>query len=132
MKCPFCEHSKAHKHGVTSKGSQRFRCPVCHQSFTDTFDTLYYRRQVSPDEIEKVLQSHAEGCSYRGIARIHGLAYDTVVSLICEASERSQLLHNQAIQDIESHEIIADEMWSFVQKNKSTAFLKTSSKGTVG
>ncbi|MEO0519982.1 MAG: transposase, partial [Cyanobacteria bacterium P01_A01_bin.116] len=26
MDCPFCDHPKSHKHGKTSKGSQRFRC----------------------------------------------------------------------------------------------------------
>ena len=55
MECPFCEHSKAHKHGQTSKGSQRYRCPVCSQTFTETLDTLYYWRQISSDKIEQTL-----------------------------------------------------------------------------
>jgi len=44
MQCPLCSHPKAHKHGRTSKGSQRYRCLNCQQTFTDTFDTIYYRR----------------------------------------------------------------------------------------
>ncbi len=58
MECPLCGHQKTHKHGKTSKGSQRYYCPVCKQSFTDTFDTLYYRRQVEPEKIQMVLQAH--------------------------------------------------------------------------
>lgn len=54
--------------------------PKCQQTFTNTFDTLYYRRQVSEEHIRIVLQAHAEGSSLRGISRISGLAYDTVVS----------------------------------------------------
>ena len=56
MECPLCGYHKTHKNGKTSKGSQRYYCPVCKQSFTDTFDTLYYRRQVEPEKIQIVLQ----------------------------------------------------------------------------
>lgn len=35
--------------GITSSGSQRYRCPFCKQTFTDTFDTIYYRWQVSSE-----------------------------------------------------------------------------------
>ena len=34
--------------------------------------TLYYRRQVSEEDVRIVLQSHAEGSSLRGISRISG------------------------------------------------------------
>ncbi|MEM7062330.1 MAG: transposase, partial [Cyanobacteria bacterium P01_B01_bin.77] len=26
MDCPYCDHSKTHKHGKTSKGTQRYKC----------------------------------------------------------------------------------------------------------
>ncbi|NET35522.1 MAG: IS1 family transposase, partial [Cyanothece sp. SIO1E1] len=39
MNCPFCDHSKTHKHGQTSKGNQRFKCAHCGSTFTETFDT---------------------------------------------------------------------------------------------
>jgi transposase-like protein len=70
MKCPLCGDEKSHKHGLTSKGAQRYFCPKCRQTFTETFDPLYYRRQVSEEEVRIVLQSHAEGSSLRSISRI--------------------------------------------------------------
>lgn len=120
MDCPFCEHPKPHKHGRTSKGSQRFKCANCHQTFTETIDTLHYRRRVPPEQIETILQAHAEGSSLRGLSRIGKRAYGTVVSLVRAASQKAQLVHNEAVQDVECEEIVADEMWSFIQKNKST------------
>ncbi|NEP47178.1 MAG: IS1 family transposase [Okeania sp. SIO2G4] len=76
MECPLCGHQKTHKHGKTSKGSQRYYCPECLQTFpaecwanTDTFDTLYYRRKVEPEKMPMVLQAHVEGSSLRGISR---------------------------------------------------------------
>ena len=121
MKCPLCAHDKPHKHGLTSKGSQRYFCPGCRQTFTDTFDTLYYRRQISEEDVRIVLQSHAEGSSLRGISRISGLAYDTVVSIIQAAAEKAQMAHNASVQNVDTDAIAADELWSFVEKNKSTA-----------
>ncbi len=125
MKCPLCGHEKSHKHGLTSKGAQRYFCTKCHQTFTETFDPLYYRRQVSEEDVRIVLQSHAEGSSLRGISRISGLAYDTVVSIIRAAAQKAQIVHNSEVQDVDTDAITADELWSFVEKNKNTAYPKS-------
>lgn len=121
MKCLFCEHPKPHKHGRTSKGSQRYKCPACGATFTETLDTLYYRRQVKPEEVETILQSHAEGTSLRGLSRVSQRAYGTVVSVVRAASQKAQQLHNAEVQAVASETIAADELWSFVKKNRSTA-----------
>lgn len=120
MECPFCEHPKAHKHSKTSKGHQRYRCPNCQQTFADTLDTLYYRRQLTPGEIESILQAHTEGVSLRGIARLSKRSYNTVVDVVRASSQKAQLIHNEEIKDVETAQVIADEMWSFVKKSKST------------
>ena len=109
--------------GITSKGSQRYFCPVCKQSFTDTFDTIYYRRQLKPDEVHTILQSHCEGSSLRGVARISGRAYGTVVALVQDASQKAQMVHNAFVQQVKTIAITADELWSFIQKNKNTVCL---------
>ena len=121
MQCPYCDHAKAHKHDRTSKGNQRFKCPRCGKTFTETINTMYYRRQVTPEEVERILQSHAEGTSLRGVVRVSHRAYGTVVSVLRSASQKAQLVHNKAVQSVKTQEIVADEMWSFVQKNKNTA-----------
>ncbi len=125
MKCPLCGHDKPHKHGKTSKGSQRYFCPKCQQTFTDTFDTLYYRRQVSEEDMRIVLQSHAEGSSLRGISRSSGLAYDTVVSIVQAAALKAQMVQNSGVKHVDTDAIAADELWSFVEKNKNTAYHKS-------
>lgn len=124
MQCPLCGHLKGHEHGKTSKGSQRYHCPNCQKTFTETFDTLYYRRQITQGEVHTILQSHAEGSSLRGIARIGKRAYGTVVILVKAGSQKAQLIHNQALQAIETEATIGDELWSFVKKNRSNACRK--------
>jgi transposase-like protein len=118
MECPYCEHPKVHKHSQTTKKQQRYRCPNCNQTFTDTLDTLYYRRQLTPTEVEYILQAHSEGVSLRGIARLSKRAYNTVVSVIREASQKAQMIHNEEVKEVETEQIIADEMWSFVKKTE--------------
>lgn len=120
MQCPLCGHDRTHKHGKTSKGGQRYLCPCCEKTFTDTFDTIYYRRHLDSDEVHRILQSHTEGSSLRGISRIVQRAYGTVVSLVRAASQKAQIVHNAKVQQIETDEVIADEMWSFVEKNRKT------------
>ncbi len=41
MECHLCGHHKTHKHGKTSKGTQRYYCPVGRQIFTETFKSLW-------------------------------------------------------------------------------------------
>lgn len=124
MKCPFCEHPTAHKHSKTSKDTQRYRCPCCYQTFTDSLDTVYYRRQLAPAEIERILQAHTEGVSLRGIARISKRSYNTVVDVVRASSQKAQLVHNEEVKDVDTEQVIADEMWSFVKKSKNTVPLK--------
>jgi lambda repressor-like predicted transcriptional regulator len=78
---------------------------------------MYYHRHVSEEQIRQVLQAHSEGSSLRGISRISGLAYNTVVSLVRAASQQAQLVHNAQVQAVQTEEVSADEMWSCVQKN---------------
>ncbi len=121
MECPLCGHEKAHKHGKTSKGGQRYLCPNCDKTFTDTFDTIHYKRHIDSDEIRTILQSHTEGSSLRGISRITQRAYGTVVSLVkADERQKAQIVHNAKVQKVETDEVSADEMWSFVEKNKKT------------
>ena len=131
MKCPFCDQPQPHRYGKTSKGSQRYRCSGCKQTFTDTFDTLYYRRQVSPEQARTLLQAHSEGSSLRGVSRTSGLAYGTVVSIIRASSTKGQLVHNQQVQAVETEEIGADEFWSFVKKSRSSVNQRTSKSETA-
>jgi transposase-like protein len=110
MKCPFCDHERVHKHGKTKKGVERFKCPACTNTFTETFDTVYYRRQVSETEIHTILQSHQEGVSIRGISRVSRRAINTVTQIVKQASEKAQLVHNQEVTEVETDGIAADEM----------------------
>jgi transposase-like protein len=124
MECVLCGHLRTHKHGKAPNGSQRYYCPECGQTFNERFDTLYYHRHVTPEQIRQVLQAHSEGSSLRGISRTVGLAYNTVVSIVRAAGRQAQLVHNAAVTAVQTEEVSGDELWSFVSKNKSNVKCK--------
>jgi len=110
MECLLCGYEKAHKHGKTAKGIQRYKCPECNQTFAEHLNTIYYNRHLSSDEVHTILQSHAEGSSLRGVSRISRRAYGTVVSLIRDAAQKSQMIHNAEVKQVKTEAVIADEM----------------------
>ena len=124
MKCLLCCDDKVHKHGKTEKGHQRYKSLQCTKTFPEHFDTLYYGRHLSQTEVHTILQSHVAGSSLRGVSRISGRAYGTVVSLVRAANQKAQMIHSAEVQEIETEQVSGDEMWSFGQKNRKTASQK--------
>jgi hypothetical protein len=51
---PLCGHHKAHKHGKTEKGHQRYKCTHCGKTFPEHFEILYYNRHLSPAEVHTI------------------------------------------------------------------------------
>ena len=124
MDCPLCGQIKPHKHGKMPNGPQRYLCPACRQTFSESFDSLSYRRHVSAEQIRQVLQAHSEGSSLRGISRTTKLAYNTVVSIVRAASQKAQMVHNAEVKAVQTDEVSGDEMWSFISKNRSSVVPK--------
>ena len=58
-----------------------------------------------------MLQTHSEGTSLRGISRVSGLAYNTVVSIVRASSAKALLVHNDRVQQVTSSVVTTDEMW---------------------
>ena len=54
------------------------------------------------------------------------------LSLVQRAAIKGQMMHNQEVQSVDTDEVVADEMWSFVQKNRNNVPLRKSSEGIVG
>jgi hypothetical protein len=60
------------------------------------------------------------------------VSYNTGVSLIRAASQKAQMVHNAGVQAVDTDAIAADEMWPFVEKNKSNACPMNSLPEIVG
>ncbi|OLP20046.1 hypothetical protein BST81_02065 [Leptolyngbya sp. 'hensonii'] len=112
-----CGHPNTHKHGKPPNGGQRYFCLQCQQTFNERFDTT--RPIAFAQRCRKAL-----GSSLRGISHTSGLAYNTVLSLVCAASQQAQWVHNAEIQAVQTEAVSANELWSFVARNKSNTSQK--------
>ena len=120
MQCPLRDHPKAHKHGKMPNGHQRYFCPVCQQTFSESFDSLSYRRQSILSKFAKRYKPTAKVVAYAGLVAITGLSYNTVVSIVRAASQKAQLLHTAEVRAVQTEEVSAHEMWSLVSKNSTS------------
>ncbi len=77
------------------------------------------------NKFAKCCKHKREGSSLRGISRMTGFAYNTVVSIVRAASQKAQLVHNAEVQAVQTKEVSADEMWSFVSKNRNSVAPKS-------
>jgi hypothetical protein len=48
------------------------------------------------------------------------------------AAIKGQMVHNHEVQSVDTDEVVADEMWSFVQKNRNSVPLRKSSEEIAG
>jgi hypothetical protein len=99
--------------------------------FVNSLTVFNYRRHVSSEQICQVLQAHDEGSSLCRINRTTKLAYNTVVSSVRATSQKAQLIYNE-VEAVETEEVSADEMQSFVGKNRSNTHSRNETGETVG
>lgn len=66
--------------GRTRNSTQRYRCKVCGQTFTETRGTLFCRRRTDPKDILESLALLAEGVRISSIARAKGFKEDAILS----------------------------------------------------
>jgi hypothetical protein len=55
-----------------------------------------------------------------------------VVSIVRSSAQKAQMVHNAEVEDVDTDAIAADELWSFVEKNKRTAYPTNSLLETAG
>lgn len=89
---------------------------VCHKTFMETVNTIFYRKQVSAETIWRVLTSLAEGVGIRKTARIFDLDPNTVETWLKEAAEHSEAVSHYLLYDLHLTQAQVDELWALLGK----------------
>ena len=100
MECRLCGYPKTHKHGKMQERTSTLLLSGVQTNIQGRVLTRFTTGDESVQSkfnIQQVLQAHSEGSSLRGVSRITGLAYNTVISIIRSASGKAQLVHNQQV-----------------------------------
>ena len=117
--CPL--HSKIGagsiiRHGfyrTTAGKRRRYRCVECGQTFSSTKGTPYYRLQHRRVMFDTVVALRVEGVSISAIARVEGLAWNTVASWLDRAAHVCRRFNHDRTAGVVVEELQVDEIRSF-------------------
>jgi transposase-like protein len=103
-----------HVHSIKER---RYRCDVCHQTFTATKGTVFYRLHSDTDQVTLVLALLAYGCPVCAIVFAFGLDERTVRDWEQRAGQHSEQVHQHLVQrPRELGQVQADEIRVQMQK----------------
>jgi transposase-like protein len=82
--CPHCHQSHLQvKDGLTSAGSQRYRCRLCNRRYTPNLKPRGY----SDDLKVSAHRMYVDGLNFRRIARLLNVHHQTVINWVNAATE---------------------------------------------
>ena len=103
--------------GHPNSGSWRqIECTVCHKTFLETLNTIFYRKRVPAETIWRVLVSLAEGVGIRKTARIFDLDPNTVQAWLGQAAEHMEAVSHYLLHDLHLSQVQVDELWALLGK----------------
>jgi transposase-like protein len=116
MKCPYCQtEEKQVKAGLTTYGTQRYKCQKCKRKYSPEAKQPGY-----PNEVRmKAIQLYLEGIGFRGIGRILKVNYQSVINWV--NAYTAQLPQADMPKEPKVGEL--DELFTYVgnKKTKSTS-----------
>ena len=92
---------------------RRYRCVRCAKTFSSTKGTPYYRLQHRRATFDTVVALRVEGVSISAIARVEGIAWNTVARWLEKAAAACRRFNSRRIAGYVVEELQADEIRSF-------------------
>jgi transposase-like protein len=100
--------------GKTQNGTQRYRCKGCGRTFTETWGTVFYRRQASRETILETLALLAEGVRISSLARAKGIKEDTILDWLRAAARQAEAIEDALLKDYRIGQAQLDALWTYV------------------
>ena len=104
------------RHGfyrTRSAKRRRYRCLECKKTFSSTKGTPYYRLQHRRATFDAVVALRVEGVSISAVARVEGLAWNTVARWLERAAPVCRRFNHGRITGFVVEELQADEIRTF-------------------
>jgi transposase-like protein/IS1 family transposase len=116
----FCPNIECPARGQTGKGNisihsqkeQRYICSVCHQTFTATKGSIFYRLRTSAETVMLVITLLAYGCPLQAIVKAFGFDERTVRDWWQRAGKHCQAVHEHQVEHspMDLQQVQADEI----------------------
>ena len=114
------------RHGFYTTRSgrrRRYRCVRCGKTLSSTKDTPYYRLQHRRATFDTVVALRVEGVSISAIARVEGIAWNTVARWLEKAAAVCRRFNSRRTAGYVVEEIQADEIRSFAGEKKQPTWI---------
>jgi IS1 family transposase/transposase-like protein len=119
-RCRECNSPNIVKNGTNKCGNQQYHCKDC-----GVYRVLEPKQQYPPEKKQTVLKAYLERPSLRGLARIFGMARQTIARWVSEHVHSLPDLH-QTVEPAKADDVLeVDEVWSFVQSKAQKRWLWT-------
>lgn len=113
MTCSNC-CTASKRFGKDRKGIQRYRCPKCGRTATESRNGLVHGTYAPIEKAESVVRLLVECSSIRSIERITGMHRDTITRLPALVGEGCERRLEDRIRNVRVPDVQCDEMWGFV------------------
>jgi IS1 family transposase/transposase-like protein len=95
---------------------RQLECTVCHKTFVETLNTIFYGKKHAAETIWRVLKCLAEGVGIRKTARIFDLDPNTVQEWLEQAGTHMDNVSHYLLHDLQLSQIQVDELWAHLGK----------------
>jgi len=101
------------------KGRIRYlRCRCCREEFSERKNTALWNSKIPEEQAIAVAEHLAEGCSFKGTARLVKIDPETVRRLNRRLGKHGKQYHEQEVQEVDVTTLQADERHGFAGKKQ--------------
>jgi transposase-like protein/IS1 family transposase len=114
------------RHGFyqTRRGKgRRYQCQICGKTFCSTTGTPYHRLQHRRATFDEVVSLSVEGLNKSSIARVKGIAWNTVHRWLERAAAQCRRFNNRKMKGLSIVELQADEMRTIVGRKEQSIWV---------
>jgi transposase-like protein len=117
MTCQSC-YVECQRFGKHQNGLQRFRCPQCKRTFTESHELTLGEMYAPKEKVLLAIQLLLEGNSIRSTMRITDIDQNTIMKALTLAGERCEKVLGRLIVNIPVKDVECDEIWGFIAKKE--------------
>lgn len=128
----FCPRKNCRYYGWVGRGNIRanghpnggrwrqLQCVVCHKSFMETTNTIFYGKKAAAKTIWQTLKALAEGLDICATARVFDLKPNTVEKWLAQAAAHMEAVSAYLIHDLELTQVQVDELWALLGRRDNS------------
>jgi IS1 family transposase/transposase-like protein len=106
---------------LTQSGRRRiFRCHLCHESFSETRDTVFFDLRTEEEKVLMALKMLLVRCELTAISFVLGVTEETILEWLERAAAKAAEINQHLLREVSVTQVQLDEMWNFIRRKSSS------------